>query len=62
MSEAEDAIPEDTVKAPRPTENPPLSPEGKDAAWKDNLDAGHADGPTTVHEEAGWRATKLSKP
>lgn len=62
MPEPKDVIPEETVKAPRPTENPPLSPDGRDAEWKENLDAGHENGPTTVHEEKGWRAAKLSKP
>ena len=58
MPQDKDFIPEDQVKAPRPaSEQPPLSPDGKE-----NLDAGHENGPTTMHEEKGWRADKLSKP
>ena len=62
MPKAKDFTPEDQVKTPRPTERPPLSPDGNDAEWKENLDAGHENGPTTMHQEKGWRADKLSKP
>ena len=63
MPQDKDFTPEDQVKTPRPTsEQPPLSPGGNDAEWKENLDAGHENGPTTMHEEKGWRADKLSKP
>ena len=63
MPKAKDFTAEDQVKAPRlSSEPPPLSPEGRDSEWKENLDAGHENGPTTMHEEKGWRADKLSKP
>ena len=62
MPKASDFTPADQVKTPRPTEHPPLSPAGRDAEWKENLDAGHEHGPTTMHREKGWRADKLAKP
>ncbi len=63
MPKAKDFTAADQVEAPRPaSEPPPLSPGGDDAEWKENLDAGHDNGPTTMHREQGWRADKLSKP
>ena len=49
-------LPEDEVQPVRTPDPVPLAPEGCAEDWKECLDAGHEKGPTSCHQDEGWRA------
>ncbi|MBV9840454.1 MAG: hypothetical protein JOY99_02780 [Sphingomonadaceae bacterium] len=59
MPRAKDFLEPDEVQEPSISEeNPPLTPIGSDKDWHETLDAGHEQGPTSTHENKGWRSIK----
>ncbi len=47
------------ARPPSPTErDPPLAPDGDDRRWRENLDAGRDEAPTSAREDEGWRGLK----
>ena len=59
MPRAKDYLDADDVQEPTVSErNPTLKPAATAKDWQEGLDAGRDQGPTSAHEDKGWRALK----
>ena len=60
MPRAKDFLQPDEVQEPSISErDPPRRPIDATEDWHETLDAGREQGPTSAHEDEGWRALKL---
>ena len=60
MPHAKDYLASDEVQELSISEcNPPRKPIGSQEDWHETLDAGRDQGPTSAHEDEGWRSLKL---
>jgi hypothetical protein len=62
MTRATDFVAADTVQPPSDPDPVPLAPDGCESDWRACLDAGQDKGPTSAHQDEGWRAIDTAKP